>query len=179
MLRKKWLLEIPRRAMAGLRPLLRRLSQAASWLSSRLDIINGSNTTEATMSLSRSRPNSGECASSSTELKIETPFPGPSTTETLQDSRNDCATSNGPSSPVVKISVLDKHGTIALILASFACGAIMLGSMWMPYMMAASAEKANSRAQQAVVTSELTKRDLEELRRRVDIFEERGKWVEK
>jgi hypothetical protein len=80
---------------------------------------------------------------------------------------------------VTKVTILDRHGTLALILASAACGAIFLGAMWLPYMLTASAAKAEVRAQQAITTSELAKRDLEDMKREISIYKETGKWAEK
>lgn len=51
--------------------------------------------------------------------------------------------------------------------------------MWWPYMLTASAAKAEARAQQAITTAELTKRDLEEMRRELAIYKRTGEWVEK
>ncbi len=119
------------------------------------------------------------CVSSSTELKLETSCPAASSIGPLQDSRIDSANSSGKSSPVQKVTVVERHGTIALVLASIACGAVLIVAMWLPYMLTASAAKAEARAQQAITTAELTKRDLEELKRRLTIYEETGRWVEK
>lgn len=78
-----------------------------------------------------------------------------------------------------KVTILDRHGTLALIIASWCAGILTLALYWHPAMLTASQEKANARAQQAVITAELTKRDLEDLKRQVYVYKETGRWVEK
>lgn len=170
----KWLRDQTVKATRFFQGLWSELSQ--EW--SRLASPSGPTEAGVTMTSSRSEPKSPECASSSTELRAEITCPEQNSIGPLQDSRIDSATSSGNSAPcpVNKTTIVDRHGTLALVLASAACGAIALAGMWLPYMLTASAAKADARAQQAVVTAELVKRDLEDLRRRVDLHEEKQKW---
>ncbi len=138
---------------------------------------NGQTAVEATMILSHSEPSSEPCGSSSTELKAETSSPVLNSNAPLQDSKIASASSSGPSSPATTIVVDGKHATIALILASAACGAILLAASWLPYMLTASAAKADARAQQSITTSELAKRDLEDLKREFMLYKEKQEWA--
>lgn len=131
------------------------------------------------MILSPSELKSPECESNSTELKLEISSPEASSIGPLQDSKIDSASSSGKCSPVNKTTIVDKHGTLALIIASWCGGILTLGIFWLPQLLAASQEKANARAQQAITTAELTKRDLEDLKRELYVYKETGRWAEK
>lgn len=133
----------------------------------------------AAMNSFDSPPKSPACASNSNESNHEISSQGASLSGPIQDSKIDCATSSGRSSPVQKVTILDRHGTLALIIASWCAGILTLALYWHPAMLTASQEKANARAQQAVITAELTKRDLEDLKRQVYVYKETGRWVEK
>ncbi len=140
---------------------------------------NGSTEAAVATSSFGSPPKSPVCASSSNESSRETLSHDQSLIGPTQDSKIDCATSSGSTSPVQKVTILDRHGTIALIIASWCAGILTLALYWHPAMLTASQEKANARAQQAITTAELTKRDLEELKREVYVYKETGRWAEK